>query len=51
MSTEIANPEEKYKMSPEALEITSMYLACHDIKETSLALGIEPEKVKVGVQS
>lgn len=45
MSTDIANPDEQYKISPEALEIASTYLACHDTKETALALGIEPEKV------
>ena len=45
MSTEIMNPEEEYKISPEALQIASTYLACHDTKETAEALGIEPEKV------
>jgi len=45
MSTEIANPEEQYKISPEALEIASTYLACHDTKETAMVLGIEPERV------
>lgn len=45
MSTEIANPEEAYKISPEALEVASTYLELHDTKETALVLGIEPEKV------
>ena len=45
MSTEIVNPEEKYSMAPEALEIASTYLACHDTKETADTLGIEVQKV------
>lgn len=45
MSTEIANPDEQYKISPEALEVASTYLTCHDTKETALVLGIEPERV------
>ena len=45
MSTEIANPEETYNISPEALEIASTYLVHHDTKETAEALGIAPEKV------
>jgi len=45
MSTEIANPEETYNISPEALEIASTYLACHDTKETALTLGVDPERV------
>lgn len=44
-NTEIAAPDEGYKISPEALEIAKTYLACHDTKETALALGIEQEKV------
>lgn len=45
MNTEIAAPDEGYKISPEALEIAKTYMACHDTKETALALGIAPEKV------
>ena len=45
MSTEIANPEETYNISPEAIEIASKYLVHHDTKETAEALGIAPEKV------
>jgi hypothetical protein len=45
MDTQIAAPDEGYKISPEALEIAKTYLACHDTKETALALGIPPEKV------
>lgn len=45
MSTQIANPEEKYKVSPEALEIASTYLSCHDTKETAEILGIDPQRV------
>lgn len=44
-NTQIAAPDEEYKISPEALEIAKTYLACHDTKETAQALGIEPEKV------
>lgn len=45
MTTQIANPEAEYAISPEALEIAKTYLACHDTKETALSLGIETEKV------
>ena len=44
-NTQIAAPDEGYKISPEALEIAKTYMACHDTKETALALGIAPEKV------
>lgn len=44
-NTLIAAPDEGYKISPEALEIAKTYMACHDTKETALALGIEQEKV------
>lgn len=44
-NTQIAAPDEGYKISPEALEIAKTYMACHDTKETALALGIEQEKV------
>lgn len=44
-NTQIAAPDEEYKISPEALEIAKTYLTCHDTKETALALGIPPEKV------
>jgi len=44
-NTQIAVPDEGYKVSPEALEIAKTYMACHDTKETALALGIATEKV------
>ena len=44
-NTQIAAPDEGYKISPEALEVAKTYMACHDTKETALALGIAPEKV------
>ena len=34
-----------YAISPEALEIATTYLVCHDTKETALALGVDPERV------
>ena len=45
METQIADPSNEYKVSPEALEIAKTYLQCFDSKETALMLNIEEEKV------
>lgn len=45
MSTEIANPEEKWKISPEMDEIITSYLQTASIMETARNLGIPKEKV------
>ncbi len=45
MSTEIANPEEKWKISPEMDEIITSYLQTASIVETARDLGIPREKV------
>lgn len=45
MGTEITNPEEEFKMSPEMVEIATSYLETADASQTAKALGIPREKV------
>lgn len=45
MSKDLLNPEESYKMSPEALTIANCYLMTNDIQGTANKLGIARELV------
>ena len=45
METQIADPTEEYRVSPEALEIAKTYLGCFDVSVTAQALGVDSEKV------
>lgn len=42
---EILNPEEEWNMSPEMVEVVSMYLQTTNVKETAENLGVPAEKV------
>jgi len=45
MSKDLLNPEESYKMAPEALTIANCYLMTNDIQSTANKLGIARELV------
>lgn len=38
-------PDEKYKINPESLEVTNVYLSCLSVDETAKTLGIAPDVV------
>lgn len=44
MSNHLTNPEEKYKLSPEALEFTEVYLQNFDLASTAETLGISKQE-------
>ena len=45
VTTEMVKSDEKYKMSPEALEVATTYINCWDIGDTADQLSIPKEEV------
>lgn len=50
MANEILNPEESYKLSPEALAFIDVYLQTFDLEETAQALEISKEEASTFVR-
>lgn len=43
MTTAITNPDETFRLNPEALEFVQTYLSCLDVDQTAESLGIKRE--------